>query len=88
MLVIIGTAHAGLEQPFALTDKDFETPLGVVPADRAIVDRLKVLVPEYFSEDVAHLSEHAIEFQLPFVQTNTGATTPSQSCRSCRRSPR
>ena len=75
VLIIIGTAHAGLEQPFALTDKDFETPLGVVPVDRAIVDRLKVLVPEYFSEDVAHLSEHAIEFQLPFVQTNTGATT-------------
>ncbi|HET9606376.1 MAG TPA: AmmeMemoRadiSam system protein B [Nitrospira sp.] len=75
VLVIIGTAHSGLEQPFALTDKDFETPLGVVPVDRAIVDRLKALVPEYFSEDVAHLSEHAIEFQLPFVQTNTGATT-------------
>ena len=75
VLVIIGTAHAGLEQPFALTDKDYETPLGVVPADRAIVERLKVLVPEYFSEDVAHLSEHAIEFQLPFVQTNTAATT-------------
>lgn len=75
VLIIIGTAHAGLEQPFALTDKDFETPLGVVPADRAVVDRLKALVPEYFSEDVAHLSEHAIEFQLPFVQTNTGSTS-------------
>ncbi len=75
VLIIIGTAHAGLEQPVALTDKDFETPLGVVPVDRAIVDRLKVLVPEHFSEDVAHLSEHAIEFQLPFVQTNTGAAS-------------
>jgi MEMO1 family protein len=43
-----------------------------VPVDPAIVDQLKTLVPEYFSEDVAHLSEHAIEFQLPFLQTNTG----------------
>ena len=76
VLVIIGTAHAGLEQPFALTDKDFETPFGVVPVDRPIVDRLKALVPEYFTEDIAHLSEHAIEFQLPFVQTNTGAAEP------------
>ena len=41
--------------------------------DRAIMDRLKGSVPDYFSEDVAHLSEHAIEFQLPFVQTNTGS---------------
>jgi hypothetical protein len=72
VMIIIGTAHAGLERPFALTDKDFETPLGVVPVDRALLDRLKTLVPEYFSEDVAHLSEHAIEFQLPFLQTNTG----------------
>jgi len=76
VLIIIGTAHAGLEQPFALTDKDFETPLGVVPVDQPIVDRLKALVPEYFAEDIAHLSEHAIEFQLPFVQTNTGAADP------------
>jgi AmmeMemoRadiSam system protein B len=76
VLVIIGTAHAGLEQPFALTDKDFETPFGVVPVDRPIVDRLKALVPEYFTEDIAHVSEHAIEFQLPFVQTNTGAAEP------------
>ena len=76
VLIIIGTAHAGLEEPFALTDKDFETPLGVVPVDRAIVDRLQALVPEYFAEDVAHQSEHGIEFQLPFLQTNAAATAP------------
>jgi AmmeMemoRadiSam system protein B len=74
--VIIGTGHAGLEQVFAVTDKDFETPLGVMSVDRFIVDRLKALVPEYFDEDVAHLSEHAIEFQLPFLQTNTGSARP------------
>jgi AmmeMemoRadiSam system protein B len=76
VLVIIGTAHAGLESLFALTDKDFETPLGIVPVDRPIMDRLKALLPEYFAEDLAHLSEHAIEFQLPFVQTNTGGSSP------------
>ncbi|HSA65443.1 MAG TPA: AmmeMemoRadiSam system protein B [Nitrospira sp.] len=74
VLVIIGTAHAGLEGLFAVTDKDFETPLGIVPVDRPIIERLKTLVPEYFSEDLAHLTEHSIEFQLPFVQTNTGAS--------------
>ena len=70
--VIIGTAHAGLEQLFAVTDKDFETPLGGVKADRTILDQLKGLVPEYFEEDIAHQSEHAIEFQLPFLQTTVG----------------
>ena len=76
VLIIIGTAHAGLEGLFAVTDKDFETPLGIVPVDRQIIERLKALVPEYFSEDLAHLTEHSIEFQLPFVQTNTGAAAP------------
>lgn len=76
VLIIIGTANAGLENLYAVTDKDFETPLGVVPVDRTILDRLRSLVPECFAEDIAHQSEHAIEFQLPFLQTNTGATKP------------
>jgi AmmeMemoRadiSam system protein B len=76
VLIIIGTANAGLENLFAVTDKDFETPLGVARVDRTIVGRLQSLVPEYFAEDIAHLSEHAIEFQLPFVQTNTGTSKP------------
>jgi MEMO1 family protein len=76
VLIIIGTANAGLENLYAVTDKDFETPLGVVPADRTILDQLRSLVPECFAEDIAHQSEHAIEFQLPFLQTNTGATKP------------
>jgi len=70
--VLFGTAHAGLENLFAVTDKDFETPLGVVQVDRTVVDRLNELVPEYFEEDIAHQSEHAIEFQLPFLQTIIG----------------
>ena len=70
--ILIGTAHAGLENFFAVTDKDFETPLGVVPVDQPIMSRLKATVPEFFEEDIAHLSEHAIEFQLPFLQTIIG----------------
>ena len=74
--VIVGTANAGLDNLFAVTDKDFETPLGVVPADRPILDRLKSLVPEFFAEDIAHQAEHAIEFQLPFIQTVAGPLKP------------
>ena len=70
--ILIGTAHAGLENLFAVTDKDFETPLGVVPVDQPIVNRLKAVAPELFEEDIAHQSEHAIEFQLPFLQTVIG----------------
>jgi AmmeMemoRadiSam system protein B len=75
--VIIGTAHAGLDHLVAVTDKDFETPLGVVQTDRAILNRLRLQAPEFFVDDLAHQSEHAIEFQLPFLQTNTGAVQPA-----------
>ncbi len=67
--VIIGTAHAGLEHLFAVTEKDFETPLGLISTDQQIVNRLKALLPECVDEEIAHQSEHAIEFQLPFLQT-------------------
>lgn len=70
--VLIGTAHAGLQNLFAVTDKDFETPLGVVSIDQPIMNRLKAVAPESFEEDIAHRSEHAIEFQLPFLQTILG----------------
>jgi AmmeMemoRadiSam system protein B len=70
--ILIGTAHAGLENLFAVTDKDFETALGVVPVDQSIVNRLKAVAPEFFEEDIVHQSEHAIEFQLPFLQTVVG----------------
>jgi hypothetical protein len=76
VFVIIGTANAGLENLFAVTDKDFETPIGVVRTDKTILERLKASAPEFFAEDVAHAQEHAIEFQLPFLQTNPGATKP------------
>jgi MEMO1 family protein len=68
LYVVLGTAYAGLESLFAVTDKDFETPLGVVPADRPIVEQIKQRMPELFGEDLCHQAEHAIEFQLPFLQ--------------------
>lgn len=70
--VIFGTCQAGLEQGFAVTDKDFETPLGVVKTDRAIVDALRKKAGQYFSEELAHKHEHSIEFQLPFLQQGVG----------------
>lgn len=74
--VVIGTAYAGLDNLFALTDKDFETPLGLVSTDQSIVSRLKECLPASFEEDICHQAEHAIEFQLPFLQQIVGAKKP------------
>lgn len=77
LFVIVGTCHAGLEQLYALTDKDFETPLGHVPIDRPILDRLRATMPAaFFEEELSHQQEHTIEFQLPFIQHAKGLDTP------------
>ena len=41
--VILGVAHQYCRNRFALTRKDFETPLGLVRTDRAYVDRIAAL---------------------------------------------
>lgn len=74
--VVIGTANAGLDNLFAVTDKDFETPLGCVRTDQPIVSQLRERIPSVFEEDVCHQAEHGIEFQLLFLQQIVGAKKP------------
>jgi AmmeMemoRadiSam system protein B len=52
-----------------LTRKDFQTPLGLVPTDRAFLDRIVALAGEpFFDDELAHRAEHSIEFQVVFLQ--------------------
>jgi MEMO1 family protein len=41
LFVLLGTCQAGLENGYALTDKDFETPLGKVAVNRDVLDVLR-----------------------------------------------
>ena len=67
--VVLGVAHQYCRRRFALTCKDFETPLGVVPTDRAYVDRIASLAGrDLFDDELAHRTEHSIEFQVVFLQ--------------------
>jgi len=73
VFVLIGTCHAGLEGGIAFTDKDFETPFGIVPVNRAITDAIRQESGEtFFAEDICHLREHSLELQLPFLQHALG----------------
>src|SRR5574341_958498 len=42
LFVILGTCQGGLRDGFAVTDKDFETPLGVLPADREVASLIRL----------------------------------------------
>ena len=67
--VILGVAHQYCRNRFALTRKDFETPLGLVRTDRAYVDRIAALAGgDLFDDELAHRTEHSIEFQVVFLQ--------------------
>ena len=72
--ILLGTAHAGLAKPVAVTDKDFESPLGVVPVNRPIMEHLQSKGGDaWFADELRHETEHSIEFQLPFLQETVGA---------------
>ncbi len=69
LFVIFGTSHTGLAQPFALTRKDFDTPLGPARTDRAFVESLAARArQDCFGSELAHRNEHSIELQSVFLQ--------------------
>ena len=69
LFVILGTAHSGTERPYTATRKHFETPLGKVSTDQNAVDRLaSKFRGDLFRDELAHRSEHSIEFQVIFLQ--------------------
>ncbi len=68
--IIFGTSHyAEVDNPFILTRKNFETPLGVSETDGEIIDKIANTCPwDLFEGELAHRTEHSIEFQVAFLQ--------------------
>lgn len=64
-VVMIGPNHTGYGKAISASSEDFETPLGVVKADREVISRLRGVVE---IDRAAHLYEHSLEVQLPFLQ--------------------
>ena len=68
--IIFGTSHyAQVDNPFILTRKNFETPLGTSETDNALIDKMiKECDWDLFEGEIAHRTEHSIEFQVAFLQ--------------------
>lgn len=64
-VLVLGVDHHGLGAPAALSDVDWETPLGPVAVDHALVRALTRGPVEV--DESAHRDEHSIEVQLPFL---------------------
>jgi AmmeMemoRadiSam system protein B len=70
LVIIFGTDHNGGPGTLTLTTQNYASPLGVMPTDKELVDRLaEVLGPEQaFSEELHHQREHSIELALVWLQ--------------------
>jgi MEMO1 family protein len=69
LFVIFGTCHGGMEHPFALTRKDYASPLGDAPIDRDFVEALAARArQDCFGSELAHRIEHSIELQAVFLR--------------------
>ena len=68
LFIILGTVHPPTHNPFVLTRKNFETPLGLVDTERDIIESLgRKLHFDIFQDEIVHKTEHTIEFQLIFL---------------------
>jgi hypothetical protein len=69
LFIILGTAHMPTHNLFVLTDKDFETPLGMQKTDRSFVKAILSSTNEdLLRDEFLHSSEHAIELQILLLQ--------------------
>jgi AmmeMemoRadiSam system protein B len=82
LVVVFGTDHQGAEHPFTLTRKHYDTPLGRIDTDRALVDELASSVrrrlgataaDRLFAGERNHRGEHSIEFQAVWLRHVLGA---------------
>ncbi|HDS59773.1 MAG TPA: AmmeMemoRadiSam system protein B [Thermoplasmatales archaeon] len=65
-VVIVGPNHTGYGAPVALAAQaTWTTPLGDVPVNREVENKLASVA---HPDKIAHLYEHSIEVQLPFLQ--------------------
>jgi len=70
VVVIMGTCHYKGINGAALGDWDtYETPLGSVKVDNELVNEIASRSRFLFIDRSAHLYEHSVEVQLPFLQT-------------------
>ncbi len=75
-VIVLCPNHTGMGHPLAImTSTPWQTPLGKVAADRELGTALLQRFPALREDSAAHRSEHAIEVQLPFLQTRRADLT-------------
>jgi AmmeMemoRadiSam system protein B len=73
LFVILGTCHGGMADPFTVTLKPYDTPLGPAAVDRGFFEALQGRYGhDLLASETAHRSEHSIEFQAVMLRRLLG----------------
>ena len=67
-VVILGPNHTGEGSLISISLQDWETPLGVARCDMGLAKDIQKNCPLADFDERAHLHEHSIEVQIPFIQ--------------------
>lgn len=69
-VILLGPNHRAIGAPIAIASRGaFKTPLGEMPIDTAVAQTIMAQAPVVREDANAHLPEHSLEVQLPFLQT-------------------
>jgi AmmeMemoRadiSam system protein B len=68
-VILIGDSHYEYFDGVSVWDKgEWETPLGKVKVDEELAKEIMNFSKRFFVKDSAHLFEHSLEVQIPFLQ--------------------
>jgi AmmeMemoRadiSam system protein B len=77
VVILIGPNHTGMGEGIAVSGAvAWSTPLGDMPVDVEVRDRLVAEFPGARRDDSAHRFEHSLEVQIPFLQYLYGREVP------------
>jgi AmmeMemoRadiSam system protein B len=66
--ILIGPNHTGLGPRISLMQQgEWEIPTGIFPVDERLAQRILLNVPLVTADSQAHMFEHSLEVQLPFI---------------------
>lgn len=66
--IVLSPNHTGMGRPAAVwASGSWEIPTGKIPVDEALAAKLVARSPELVEDASAHLQEHSLEVELPFL---------------------
>jgi MEMO1 family protein len=69
--IVLCPNHTGRGRPLAIMKEgSWRTPLGMVPIESTLAEKLVEAFPALTEDSAAHEFEHAIEVELPFLQVS------------------